>query len=213
MKYQSAFVQDLILTKILDQEQLDVMSGILNLLAGDSEKAMHQCIQTYKQAYDHFGKIQHLRGTALCARGMVSMYSKMARTEAAIDEVDDNDSFKSEDVSWNSENSEDEHSSRALIFDISKNIFKLTKTYKLSIQSFFREQALADRDCCISRKQGEEFSLLTEIAKSASVQFLFGGIKRMAGKVMKFDDRRASKFQLEINEFTLNSQRSEGESN
>lgn len=146
---------------------------------------MHNCIHAYKQAYDAFVKIKHLRGTALSARGMVNIYNRMMhnQTNIAMDE-EDSDSFRSEDVSWNSDESE-QQSQDEICFDISKNIFKLTKTYRQSLQSYYREQAVAERDSCISRKQGEEFSLLTEIAKSATVQFLFGGIKRMGGNVPK----------------------------
>jgi hypothetical protein len=47
------------------------------------------------------------------------------------------------------------------------------KIYTENLKQFNQQQANDDRDCCISRTQGEEFSLLTELAKSASVSQLF----------------------------------------
>ena len=49
---------------------------------------------------------------------------------------------------------------------------------------FYDEQSAAERDSCISRKQGEEFSLLTEIAKSAQVKMLFETFKFKHSKAL-----------------------------
>jgi hypothetical protein len=131
VKYQHAYFHDTILSKIKDQEVAEAVE-LIELLGGDSEKTLQQCIKSYNQAYNAFSRIKHHRGIALSAFGMVENMKRLSNTEQ-----DSEDSFKSDDsfesVDLSSDSSEETKNDGIGMVNNFNNRFRMTKIYKQSL--------------------------------------------------------------------------------
>ena len=108
----------------------------------------------YRKAAKEFKKISHLRGQALASQALFKRFDQ------------DSSQLLCEHNSC-VENSDSES------FDGKQEPLVYENIYREKMRHFKYDQALMERDSCISRNKGEVYSLLTEIVKSGSVAALF----------------------------------------
>lgn len=117
----------------------------------------------FEKANSYFKKISHLRGIALANKHMRNfvIYQLEQATAEHNERHKDHDHEHTEENHWTQGQAE----KQKLINDLDSN-------YHMNIANF-RTQAEQSRDRCITRRHGDDFSLLTEIVKSCDNKPLF----------------------------------------
>lgn len=170
VKFQKAFLLKTLVERYLlgDVEQVNLqVSLVLAAAIGNLEVAQEKCKHEFECAFQKFKAISHLRGMALCALSIVSNKSHSKFSNDHKDQ-EHQSSFESEEISSDEDEMADKQNHHGYVHDS-----HYSQAYKTAIQQFYKEQRTVERDCCITRKQGEDFSLLTEICKSAQAKPLF----------------------------------------